>query len=169
VPPDRRGRVFEADALALKTFRTVLDQAMSRDLAQGADVRASSTFSPEFTPANALSDARPWAALESDRDGAWITLSLPDTVTFNMVRLREALDYGLRIDEFAVEIWEDGRWRAIAQHRCLGPRRLIHLNAPVTTRKVRLRIIKAAASPVVSEFGLYLLPELSDAPASPSR
>ena len=78
VPPDRRGQVFEADALALKTFREVLDQAMRRDLAQGADVLASSTFSPEFTPANVLSGARPWAALESDRDGAWITLNLSE-------------------------------------------------------------------------------------------
>ena len=82
-----------------------------------------------------------------------------------MVRLREALDYGLRIDEFAVEIWEDGRWRTLAQHSCLGPRRLIHLNVPVTTRKVRLRIIKAAASPVVSEFGLYLLSDLPEEPS----
>ena len=166
VPPDRRGRVFEADALALKTFREVLDQAMRRDLAQGADVLASSTFSPEFTPANILSGARPWAALESDRDGAWITLNLPEAVTFNMVRLREALDYGLRIDEFAVEIGQDGRWRTLAQHSCLGPRRLIRLDAPVTTRKVRLRIIKAAASPVVSEFRLYLLPDLLHEPSA---
>jgi alpha-L-fucosidase len=133
---------------------------MRRNLAQGADVRASSTFSPEFTPANVLSSARPWAALESDRAGAWIALNLPEAVTFNMVRLREALDYGIRIDEFAVEIWQDGHWRTLEQHTCLGPRRLIRLNAPVTTRKVRLRIIKAAASPIVSEFGLYLLPEL---------
>jgi alpha-L-fucosidase len=165
VPPDRRGRVFEADALALKTFREVLDQAMRRDLAQGADVLASSMFSPEFTPANVLSGARPWAALESDRAGAWITLNLPEAVTFNMVRLREALDYGLRIDEFAVEIWQDGGWRILAQRSCLGPRRLIRLNAPVTTRKARLRIIKAAASPVVSEFGLFLLPDLLEEPS----
>ena len=165
MPPDRRGRVFEADALALKTFREALDQAMRRDLAQGADVRASSTFSQQFAPVNVLSGARPWAALESDRDGAWIALNLPEAVTFNMVRLREALDYGLRIDEFAVEIWQDGSWRTLAQHSCLGPRRLIRLDAPVTTRKVRLRIIKAAASPVVSEFGLYLLPDLPEAPS----
>jgi alpha-L-fucosidase len=88
-----------------------------------------------------------------------MSLNLPEAVTFNMVRLREALEYGVRIDEFAVEIWQGGRWRILAQHSCLGPRRLIRLHAPVTTQKVRLRIIKAAASPVVSEFGLYLLPD----------
>jgi hypothetical protein len=48
-----------------------------------------------------------------DRDGAWIALNLPEAVTFNMIRLREALDYGLRIDEFAVEIWQGGRCRGL--------------------------------------------------------
>jgi alpha-L-fucosidase len=195
VPPDRRGQIFEADALALKTFRDALDKAMSRDLAQGARVISSSAHSPAFAPANVLSGSRvhladtqaglsagrpagpvgtpavvasstqPWAAVESDRSGAWITLVLPNAVTFNMVRLREAIDYGVRIDEFAVEAWQDGRWRTLAQHSCLGPRRLIRLDAPATTQKVRLRIIKAAASPVLSEFGLYLLPELVEEPS----
>jgi alpha-L-fucosidase len=97
--------------------------------------------------------------------GAWITLVLPNTVTFNMVRLPEAIDYGVRIDEFAVEAWQDGRWRTLAQHSCLGPRCLIRLDSPATTRKVRQRIIKAAASPVLSEFGLYLLPYLVEEPS----
>jgi len=195
VPPDRRGQIFEADALALKTFRDVLEKAMSHDLAQGATVLASSVLSPAFAAANVLAGSRvhladtqaslpagtsarsvgtpaavassiqPWAALESDRSGAWINLVLPNAVTFNMVRLREAIDYGVRIDEFAVEAWQDGRWRTLARHSCLGPRRLIRLDAPATTRKVRLRIIKAAASPVLSEFGLYLLPELVEEPS----
>src|SRR5438874_1942358 len=80
VPPDRRGQIFEADALALKTFRDVLDKAMSRDLAQGARVRASSVLSPAFAAENVLTRAQPWAALESDRAGAWITLVLPKAV-----------------------------------------------------------------------------------------
>jgi alpha-L-fucosidase len=143
----------------------VLEKAMSRDLAQGARVLASSVLSPAFAAANVLTHAQPWAALESDRSGAWISLVLPKAVTFNMVRLREAIDYGVRIDEFALEVWQDGRWRTIAQHSCLGPRRLIRLDAPATTRKVRLRIIKAAASPVLAEFGLYLLPYLVEEPS----
>jgi alpha-L-fucosidase len=165
VPPDRRGRIFEADALALKTFREVLTTAMRRDLAQGAEVSTSSVFSPAFSPAKGLTAQRPWAALESDRAGAWIALAFPDPVTFNMIRLREALEYGVRIDEFALEVWQDETWRTLAQHRCIGPRRLIRLETPVTTRKVRLRIIEAAASPVLAQFSLYLLPDLVEEPS----
>ena len=161
VPPDRRGRIFETDAVALKTFRDVLDSTMSRDLAKGATVNASSVFSPAFAAANVLSSAAPWAARENDRSGAWIALTLPKAMTFNLVRLREAIEYGVRIDEFAFDVWQDGIWRTLAQLSCLGPRRLIRLDAPVTALKVRLRIIEAAASPILSEFGLYLLPDLT--------
>jgi alpha-L-fucosidase len=160
VPPDRRGRIFDADALALKTFRDVLDKTMSRNLAKGASVKASSVFSPAFAAANVLSGAAPWAARESERAGAWIALTLPEATTFNLVRLREAIEYGVRIDEFAFDVWQNGEWRTLARHSCLGPRRLIRLDTPVTALKVRLRIIEAAGSPILSEFGLYLLPEL---------
>jgi alpha-L-fucosidase len=133
---------------------------MSRDLAKGASVEASSVFSPAFAAANVLSGAAPWAARESERAGAWIALTLPNATTFNLVRLREAIEYGVRIDEFAFDVWQDGGWRTLARHSCLGPRRLIRLDTPMTALKVRLRIIEAAASPILSEFGLYLLPEL---------
>lgn len=165
VPPDRRGRIFEADALSLRAFREALDQMMSRNLAQGARVTASSVFSPTFAAANVLSGTTPWAARESDRSGAWIELQLPAATTFDVVRLREAIEHGARIDEFAFEAWQNGAWRTLAQHRCLGPRRLIRLDEPVTTDRVRLRIVEAAASPVLAEFGLFLLPDLVEEPS----
>jgi alpha-L-fucosidase len=164
VPPDRRGRIFEADALALKAFREALDQMMSRNLARDARVTASSVFSPTFAAANVLSGTAPWAARESDHSGAWLELQLPAATTFDVVSLREAIEYGVRIDEFAFEAWQNGAWRTLAQHRCIGARRLIRLDTPVTTNKVRLRIVAAAASPVLAEFGLYLLPDLVEEP-----
>jgi alpha-L-fucosidase len=165
VPPDRRGQIFEADVLALRAFREALDQMMSRNLARGARVTASSVFSPMFAAANVLSGTAPWAARESDRSDAWIELHLPAATTFDVVRLREAIEYGARIDKFAFEAWQDGAWRTLAQHTCLGRCRLIRLDTLVTTDKVRLRILEAAASPVLAEFGLYLLPDLIEEPA----
>jgi alpha-L-fucosidase len=165
VPPDRRGRIFEADVLALKSFREALDQMMSRDLAKGARVTASSVFSPAFAAANVLSGSEPWAARESDRSGAWIELHLPAATTFDVVSLRETIEYGVRIDKFAFEAWQDDAWRTLAEHTCIGRRRLIRLDTPVTTNKVRLRILEAAASPVLAEFGLFMLPDLIEEPA----
>jgi alpha-L-fucosidase len=165
VPPDRRGRIHETDARALKGFRDALDRMMSLDLAKGAKVTASSVFSSDFAPANVLSPIGSWAAREDDRSGAWLALRLPKAVTFNVVRLREAIEYGARIDKFAFDVWQDGAWRTVAEHSCLGRQRLIRLEVPITARQVRLRIIEAAASPVLAEFGLHLLPDLIEEPA----
>jgi len=133
---------------------------MSRNLAHGASASASSIFSPSFAAANVLSGTAAWAARENDRSGAWIELRLPEAETFNVVRVREAIEYGARIDEFAFDAWQEGAWRTLAEHSCVGACRLLRLAAPVTTNKVRFRIVEAAASPVLSEFGLYLLPDL---------
>jgi alpha-L-fucosidase len=165
VPPDRRGRIHEADAQALRTFRAALDEMMSRDLASGAKVSASSEFSPAFAAAHVLSTTQPWAARADDTAGAWIALELPKAETFNVVRLREAIEYGVRIDEFALDVWHDDAWQTCAVPTCVGPRRLIRLDGPVTAAKVRLRILKAAASPILSQFSLYLLPDLIEEPA----
>lgn len=163
-PPDRRGRIFEADVAALKGFRDLLDQTFIRNFNSGAQVSASSVFSKAFAAAHVLQKGRAWAAREDDKAGAWIALDLAAPATFDLIRLREDTRYGVRVDDYVVEIEQDGQWIGIAQHTCIGAQRLIRLDAPVTAQKVRLRILKAAASPVISEFSLYRLPAIVEDP-----
>jgi len=86
-------------------------------------------------------------------------------VTFNMVRLREAIEYGIRIDEFAVEVGRMDAGEPSAQHSCMGPRRLIRLDTPATGAKSAPAHHQGGRSPVLSEFGLYLLPYLVEEPS----
>ena len=44
----------------------------------------------------------------------------------------------------------------IARGTTIGPSRLLRLDRPVTAERVRLRITRSAASPALTEFGLYL-------------
>lgn len=163
-PADRRGRIAEPDVASLRAFRAILDQTYRRNLNEGATVVASSRFAPGFE-AEAIQRADgAWAAREDDRAGAWLRFDLPAPVTFDLIRLREAVEFGARVDEFAIDGWTDGGWREIARKTCIGPQRLIRLDAPATAQKVRLRILSAAASPVLAEFSLYRLPELIDDP-----
>jgi hypothetical protein len=37
----------------------------------------------------------------------------------------------------------------------IGPRRLIHLAAPIVATRLRLRIVQASASPALSEFAVF--------------
>lgn len=163
LPPDQRGRIFEADVAALKAFRDLLDATFRENLAADARVTSSSAYGAAFAPANLLK-GRAWAAKESDRDGAWIALDLPRPASFDLIRLREDTRYGVRIDDYAVEIEQDGQWATVASHTCIGAQRVIRLDAPVTAQKVRLHVLKAAASPVICEFSLYRLPELVEDP-----
>jgi len=68
---------------------------MSRDLAQGPGPPA--VCSPHRCR-ECHTRAEPWAALETTV-GRLVTLVPPHAVDFNIVRLREAIEYGVRIDE----------------------------------------------------------------------
>jgi alpha-L-fucosidase len=84
-----------------------------------------------------------------------LTIDLQRPVTFDIVRLREDIRLGQRIDAFAIDAWQDGAWSPIAEATSIGPRRIIRLNGPLTTTRIRLRITQAAAIPVLAEFGLF--------------
>jgi alpha-L-fucosidase len=78
--------------------------------------------------------------------------------TFSVIRLRERIRLGQRIDAVAVDRWDAGSWQPLAAATSIGPRRLIRLERPVTAARLRLRIVQAAASPALSEFALFAEP-----------
>lgn len=163
--PDRRGQIPDGDVAALKAWKALLDKGFRSNLAQGATVRASSSFGPGFAAGNLLSTQASWAAAESDRAGAWLELALKGPRTFNVIAVAEDIRRGVRVDDYAVDIRQDGGWVEIARHTAIGPQRLIRLGKPVTTEGVRLRIVTAAASPVLNGFGLFRLPDIVEEPA----
>ncbi|HEY2019379.1 MAG TPA: discoidin domain-containing protein, partial [Bryobacteraceae bacterium] len=105
-----------------------------------------------------LVDGRPdtwWAAEVAQPE---LDFKLPKPVTFSVIRIGEAIQFGQRIDAVAVERWDSGAWDQIATATSIGPRRLIRLDKPVTAARVRLRVTSASAIPVLSEFGLFAEP-----------
>ena len=160
IPPDPRGRIPDADAAVLRQWRRLLDDTFAANLARGAAASASNTRGncPRFSPANVL---------DGNLDTYWCTddavttpeliLDLPRPVTFNLIRLREHLPLGQRVDCFAFDAWSDDRWTEIASATSIGPQRLLH-TSNVTTDRLRLRILQAAACPALSELSLFNLP-----------
>jgi alpha-L-fucosidase len=71
-----------------------------------------------------------------------------------VVRLREYLPLGQRVESFALDQWKAGRWLEFAAGTSIGNCRLIR-GRPVTTDKVRLRILKAPVCPAISELSLF--------------
>jgi alpha-L-fucosidase len=160
IPPDRRGQIHENDVRALSEWRRVLDSTFAVDLARGAKATASNTRGddPQFAPACAVDGNRKtyWATDDSVTAGE-LVLDLGRPVTFNVVRVREYLPLGQRVDSFAMDSWQDGQWVEFAAATSIGDQRLLR-TATITSPKVRLRITKAAACPAISELGLFLAP-----------
>ena len=159
VPPDRRGSLDPADAAALSRFGGLLRQTFRVDRAAGCKVVASNVRGKNkaFRPENMIEGAasRYWStddeALKPEAVFEW---KRPET--FNIIRVREFIQLGQRVEEFGVDVFENGDWREVARATTIGPCRILRLPAKVTTTKVRLRIVKSPAPPAVCEFALYL-------------
>jgi len=155
VPPNRDGLLASEDIAKLRGFGAYRRTTFAANLAGDGRAHASSTLAAH--PAGNLLDGRPetyWAAPGSARTAA-ITLELPRAIAFTVIRIREAIRFGQRIDAIAVDRFQDGDWREFAAATSIGPRRLIRLDQPVTAARLRLRITQASASPALTEFALF--------------
>lgn len=160
LPPDRRGRIHENDARSLLEFRQLWEQLFKANLARGGRLEIGGTTT-EAKP----SDPKP--LLDEDPSTYWVaderttspelTWNFEPPVTFDVVDLREYLPLGQRIEAVAMDVWREGQWVEAATATSIGNRRLMRL-ALVTTPKVRLRIVRSAAPPVLSAFALRRMP-----------
>lgn len=163
VPPDRRGRVHENDAASLKAFGDHIRATFAKNLALGGilsanNVRGESSYYAEKNLLDGKTDTY-WAT-DDNVLTPWISLTLPEARTFNVVRLREALPLGHRITSFVIEAKQGISYKEVAKGTSIGACRLVRLPQPITTDKLRLRVTSALASTALSEFGLYLEPSL---------
>jgi alpha-L-fucosidase len=158
LPPDRRGRLFEADVASLREFGELRRATFARNLAADARLTASNVRgkSRKYAPENLL-DGDPstrWATDDSVITPE-LTLEFRKPVTFSVIRLREDIRLGQRIESFQVDARRDGAWRKIAEATSIGSCRLIRTAQPVSTDRVRLRITASPVCPVLSDFGLF--------------
>jgi alpha-L-fucosidase len=161
LPPDRRGRINEHDEASLREFRRILDATFANDLAPGAKVIAGNVRGRDkrFLAENVIDGKREtfWST-DDEVHTPELVLELKQEVTFNVVRLREYLPLGQRVEAFAVDTWRDVRWVEFAKGTSIGNCRLLR-EKPVTTSKVRLRILQAPVCPAISELGLFAEPK----------
>lgn len=163
LPPDRRGRIHENDVASLREFRRIIDATFATNLAASARLTASNIRGNgrdrRFAPGNVLDGSRQtfWTTDDGEKTPT-LTLELPRDVTFNVIRLREHLPLGQRVDSTKLEMWQDGDWREYATATSIGSCRLIR-GPRVTTSRVRLRVTQAAACPAIAEVSLFAEPE----------
>ncbi|MCD8193705.1 MAG: discoidin domain-containing protein, partial [Tannerellaceae bacterium] len=160
---DTEGRFPEKDKETLLAFGRLLESIFTNNLMAGA------TFTASNIRANNSQRFDPGNLIDSDRYSYWATdnrittpeliIDLPEPRTFNVIRLRENIKLGQRIEKFAIDTWEEAGWKEIATGTSIGANRLIPLPTRITSGKLRLRILQSPVCIALSDIGLFLEPE----------
>ena len=159
VPPDRRGLLGDNDVASLRGFGERLRAALSQNLAAGARITASNVRgkSRAFRAENLL-DGNPdtyWAT--DDRvTAAEVVLEFPHPRENSMWS-----GYGKTFASanawtpVSSKLQKDGAWQEFGRATSIGPCRLVRGKEMLSTTRLRLRITESAASPAMSEFGIF--------------
>ncbi|HEY8397778.1 MAG TPA: alpha-L-fucosidase [Flavihumibacter sp.] len=160
--PDRRGLLHQHDVESLAKFGELLKATFSNNLAKTAKLTASNTRggSRKFGTANLTDDDRySYWATDDSVTKADITLTWKEPVKFNIVRLRENIKLGQRIERIAIDVKEGNDWKEVAQATSIGAQRLVRLPQHVSASELRVRVVESPVSITLSEIAVFLEPE----------
>ncbi|HWZ02646.1 MAG TPA: discoidin domain-containing protein, partial [Mucilaginibacter sp.] len=165
--PDKTGQLTSEDVNKLKQFGQIIHKTFAVNLVYGA------TFTANNVRGHNALKYGPGKLIDNDHYSYWatddavtnpeLTINLHTAKTFNVIRLRENIKLGQRIDSVGVDAWLNGKWTRIAGVTSIGACRLIRLPQTITSSKIRLHI----SSPVciaLSDFGLFKEPVHLSAP-----
>lgn len=159
-PSNRKGRIAPQDATSGAIFHERIEKMFSRNLAAEA----------LLIPSNVRGQEKRYSAaclVDGNESSFWATddnVHTPELIVqYNkpveiaILRLREAIALGQRIAGVAVDRWQDDHWVPIAAATSIGPCRLIRLDQPVQTQRLRLRVTNSPVAIALSELGIYSL------------
>lgn len=154
--PDTRGQLHDDDVAALKTFGDMVKHTFKNNLAKNAEIKVSNTRGKKYNAVNLIDRNREtyWATAD-DVHTAKLELDLKTPKTFDIISLQEYIPLGQRIEAYTVEVFENNAWKKVYDGTSIGAKRLIKLDSPVSTTKVRINVTKSPVCITLSEIGLY--------------
>jgi len=166
LPPDKRGLINENDIKALKDFRKYLNECFKTNLALNAKASASNTRdnSAKYSPSLAV-DGKPgtyWAADDNVKTAS-VEINFRKETILNCIELQEYIPLGQRVKSFSVEAYSNNTWKEIARGTTIGYKKLLRF-PQIKTSALRVNILDAKASPVISNIAAYKIPELISQP-----
>ena len=184
VAPNRDGQLDSADVAALQAFGEMRRKLLAKDYALNAKVVTSESRGKKYNGSQLTDgDIESYWCPNDGTKTATAELQLDAPVTFDVIRIREQIRLGQRVEAFKVEAWVDGEWKTIVapgkpgenenapprgeewlkfvqdgKGYTIGNQVMRWLSEPVTTDRVRLTIVSAKACPCISEFSLLRMP-----------
>lgn len=157
LPPNKQGLLDHADITSLKKYKSTLDRTFSNNLASNKLIKASNVKSDHKNlAAENLLDNNPstvWTTDDSCKN-AVLTIDLGFSTQFDVIELKEAVEFGQRVSKFKISIKVDQKWSPIETGTTIGYKRLLKFNS-VTTPEIRIEILNALSSPILSDIGVY--------------
>ena len=158
VPPNRKGQIDTPDVASLKGFGEIMHETFKTNLAHHAKFVASNVRGNDraYTAHNLLSEADShYYATDDSVTTPSVEIDLGASQTFDLIRLKEPIQLGQRIESFEVDAWQKDSWTKIASATTIGSCRIIRLDSPISTSKLRLRITHSPAAPLLYGFGIF--------------
>ncbi len=156
--PDTRGLLCDADVKSLEGFGRILEGTFKTNLAKQAKITAGNIRNNSITynVDRLVDDSNDtyWAT-DDIVTNCGVVFDFDEAVTFNVVRFREYLPLGQRVDGWSVDTWTGTGWKELASGQSIGACRIVETD-PVKTTKIRFRITHSPVCPAISDFGLYL-------------
>jgi len=119
---------------------------------RGAGTRGAST---QFAASHLIDgDPDTYWSTDDDVHTPEVVLEFPAAIDFNIVRLRECLPLGQRVEQVAIDVAEGEGWREWANVTAIGAQRLVR-GPHCRTQRLRLRIVQSPVCPALSELGIF--------------
>lgn len=152
--PTPAGKLHENDVRILKEFNQKITSLFSTNLAKNATI--STKNSRKGFPTTNLTDNDRYSYWATDDEVAAdeITVDFKGNKTFSIIQLRENIKLGQRINQVNVSVWIDKTWHPIAEVGSVGANRLIRMDKPITTSKIKITLT-APVSIALSELGVF--------------
>jgi alpha-L-fucosidase len=157
IPPNPAGQIAAADVNSATSFGNAIRATYAtnllagnaldpkdKDFASVTDGQLDTSWSP---PYGAASRGRPLAGT--------LTLELANAVTFNQVRLGEDITQGQQVEQFVIDTWNGSAWVRATTGTTIGYSRILTVTSPITTDRLRVKILDARSTPHVAFVGLY--------------
>ena len=162
--PDKSGQLTLEDVNKLKEFGEIIRKTFAINLAKHASIVASNVRDK-----NAIKYGTA-KLTDGDRYSYWATddkmtrpilnVNMAKAQAFNVIRLRENIKLGQRIDSVKIEALANGKWKLIAKATSIGACRLIKLPESITASKIRIYLYAPVAI-ALSDIGLFKEPLLT--------
>jgi alpha-L-fucosidase len=156
IAPDTRGLIDAEDEKALAGFGELVSKSFSNNLIATAKLKATGSRGKDF-PINNLIDGNLnsyWSSTD-DMHLPIIEASWNKPQTFDLIRLREFIPLGQRIESFDIEALVSGQWVRVGQATSVGACRIVMLEKPVTADGVRIKVTASPVAVTFSEIGVY--------------